>query len=244
MKLAEERNEYHNIKINVIGIISENREEYTLLELACHSYNFCLATLFESLMFMEQAFDMIGLSTCICSSSGVRRLLTNDKKIVQLKNIVCLDPIELQDIELAKNANVNLINFKEVLDIGQHNLVDPMGIDISPSQICTFVFTSGTEGAPKAVMINEENFVAVVSSSISSENGDFHDFDTGVSLAPFSHIAERMIFFVHISHYSKYGYVSKDQTKIIQDIRDIQPTILTVSPRFLNKIYQSMQEKI
>lgn len=73
--------------------MSENREEYTFLELATHSYNFTLSTLFESLMMLDEAFNKIGLTTCFCTGTSVKRLLNNDKPITILKNIICLDPI-------------------------------------------------------------------------------------------------------------------------------------------------------
>lgn len=64
-----------------------------------------------------------------------------------------MDSIELDDTENAKELNIRLINFKEVWYEGKSHLLDPLTINVTPEMVCTFVFTSGTEGAPKAVMI-------------------------------------------------------------------------------------------
>lgn len=137
-----------------------------------------------------------------------------------------------------------MIPFSEIFEVGAKNLIEPNSVEIKPEDLYTIVFTSGTEGDPKAVMITQEGFISILSDRLSTCNEDFHEFDTAVSLAPFNHVAERLILCTHMYHFSTYCFVSKDTTKIIDDIRDIKPTILQVSPRFFNKIYQSMQEKI
>jgi len=105
---------------------------------------------------------------------------------------------------------------------------------VSPDDAATVVFTSGTTGAPKGVVLTHRNVVYEATALLAANN--LTDAGTSVSYLPFAHIAERML-----SMYLPYvagGQVRllADASELAETLRELRPTRFFGVPRIWEKI--------
>jgi len=148
----------------------------------------------------------------------------------RLKLIVSLDP--------SKEAGIH--SWQTLIYGGAHYLVyrphrcESRWRAVSPDDTATVVFTSGTTGAPKGVVLTHRNVVYEAHALLAANN--LTDAGTSVSYLPFAHIAERML-----SMYLPYvagGHVRllADASELAQTLRELRPTRFFGVPRIWEKI--------
>ncbi len=112
---------------------------------------------------------------------------------------------------------------------------------LSLDDLLTLIYTSGTTGDPKGVMTDYRNMASVV-----RQHDTVLPFVAGdVSLAflPLSHIFERGWSFYALCRGGQNVYL-KNPMDVRQAIVDVKPHTLCVVPRFLEKVYSAVQEKV
>ena len=95
------------------------------------------------------------LKTVLCSGDNLPKLLSSESS---LQNIVSFDPIPPEAYKEAEKYGVRLWNFEEVLKEGEKNPREH--IEADPQDLFMIMYTSGTTGVPKGVMISNANMVA------------------------------------------------------------------------------------
>jgi long-chain acyl-CoA synthetase len=116
-------------------------------------------------------------------------------------------------------------------------------VDRSPaeaSELATLVYTSGTTGRPKGVMLSHRNILSNVLASIRAI--PVHEYDRFVSFLPLSHMLERTCgYYVAMAAGAQTVY-ARGITLLADDIREQQPTVLIAVPRIFERIHTRMQE--
>jgi long-chain acyl-CoA synthetase len=108
-----------------------------------------------------------------------------------------------------------------------------------PDDVATLLYTSGTTGDPKGVMLTHNN----VASNVKAAElvlGPF-DSDVTVSFLPLSHILQRMVDYLFFHGGTTIGY-ARDIRTAVDDMKVIQPTVLVSVPRIYEKIYNGVME--
>jgi len=107
--------------------------------------------------------------------------------------------------------------------------------------LATIIYTSGTTGRPKGVMLSHNN---IVSNVLDSANRI--PFDEGKSIAlsflPICHIYERMVTYIY-QFYSCSVYFGESIEKIGDNVKEVQPTVMTGVPRLTEKVYEKIIAK-
>ncbi|WP_020649146.1 AMP-dependent synthetase/ligase [Solimonas variicoloris] len=109
-----------------------------------------------------------------------------------------------------------------------------------PDDLAAIVYTSGTTGRPKGVMLTHRNVVANVEAVMAHfrvEAGDVF-----LSILPLSHTFERTIgYYLAVAAGAEVVYV-RSIAKIAEDLRTVRPTIVVAVPRIYERLYAAVQD--
>ncbi|VAW13252.1 Long-chain-fatty-acid--CoA ligase [hydrothermal vent metagenome] len=138
----------------------------------------------------------------------------------------------------------NCKNWKEVLELGtdtsNQNEVEKIKEAVRPDDLATLIYTSGTTGRPKGVMLSHAN---IVSNALSSSKR----FKTGadersLSFLPICHIYERMMIYLY-QYLGITIYFAESMEKIGDNLKEVEPHVMTAVPRLLEKVYDKIITK-
>jgi long-chain acyl-CoA synthetase len=136
-------------------------------------------------------------------------------------------------------------NWKEVIELGKDDSnqekVEQLMKKVDTNDLATIIYTSGTTGVPKGVMLSHKNIVSNVVDS--KPRLPIAEGRTKVlSFLPVCHIFERMLHYLYIQN-GLTIYFAESIEKISENIKDIKPNFMSVVPRLLEKIYDSIIAK-
>ncbi|MBK8557164.1 MAG: long-chain fatty acid--CoA ligase [Lewinellaceae bacterium] len=121
----------------------------------------------------------------------------------------------------------------------EQNGTDLPEIGITPKDIATILYTSGTTGVPKGVVLTHENIVSNVKAVLAITPLD--NSLTAVSFLPMSHIFERMVVYVYLTAgVSVFFVAALDQ--LPTTLKEVKPHFFTAVPRVLERSYERLLE--
>ncbi len=111
-----------------------------------------------------------------------------------------------------------------------------------PEDMATLIYTSGTTGEPKGVAITHSNYDAAIEKHLQLLH-QVKDTDLSMSFLPMSHILEKAWSFFCVT--KGIAIAVNYDPRLIQDtIHDVHPNIMCCVPRFWEKVYAGVKEKI
>lgn len=111
-----------------------------------------------------------------------------------------------------------------------------------PDDIATLIYTSGTTGEPKGVVLTHSNYDAAMKYHLERLT-NVTDKDISMSFLPMSHILEKAWSYFCITKGIVMA-VNYDPRNIQETIHDIHPNLMCCVPRFWEKVYAAVREKI
>ncbi len=112
--------------------------------------------------------------------------------------------------------------------------------EVDEEDVATIIYTSGTLGTPKGVMLTHHNLMSCV-----AYYGPHYPVPSSqkvVSFLPLSHIYERSVLYTHVYLGNATYYVENFGT-IMRDIADVKPEHFTTVPRVVEKVYNGFMRK-
>ncbi|MGZ9675609.1 AMP-dependent synthetase/ligase [Flavobacterium sp. GNP001] len=223
-----------NDKIALIS--SNNRTEWNIMDIGVLQTGAQTVPIYPTIS--EDDYEYIlnhsGAIYCFVSDAEVLRKVNLIKhKVPLLKEVYTFNTIE-------GNAH-----WSAVLDLGadtsNQNEVEERKNNVATEELATIIYTSGTTGKPKGVMLSHQNIVSNVLDSaprIPFEAGK----SRALSFLPICHIFERMILYLY-QYYGVSIYFGESIEKISDNIKEVQPTVITAVPRLLEKVYDKIYAK-
>ena len=143
----------------------------------------------------------------------------------------------------SEDSPVPVVNLSDWLKQGENT--DLKEVSIDPDDLAAIVYTSGTTGKPKGVMLTHDNVLSNVKSF--SQVIDVGSDDVFLSFLPFSHTFERTVTFYFTLFLGAEVGFARSVLKLAEDLKIIRPTIFVAVPRvfeqFHSRIKASLQSK-
>ncbi len=118
----------------------------------------------------------------------------------------------------------------------------PGAAPISPEALAAIVYTSGTTGRPKGVMLSHRNILANVNSILAVM--PVSEDDVLLSFLPLSHTFERTVgYYLPIAAGATVAY-ARSISQLMEDLATIKPTILVSVPRIYERAYAALRETV
>ncbi|GIU05134.1 AMP-dependent synthetase/ligase [Shewanella morhuae] len=107
--------------------------------------------------------------------------------------------------------------------------------------LLTLIYTSGTTGDPKGVMLDYRNMASTIRQH--DQKLAFQSGDVSLAFLPLSHVFERSWSFYVLCRGGHNVYLQNTQ-RVKEAISAVRPHTLCVVPRFLEKVYSAVQDKV
>lgn len=139
----------------------------------------------------------------------------------------------------------NALYFDEFLKIGEglprQSEVDSLCKEASYDEIASILYTSGTTGNSKGVILTHGQFHAAFKDNDEAVN--LHETDRVLNFLPYAHIFEKGWALLCITEGSTL-IINTDPHEVQKSMRETNPTCMCSVPRFWEKVYAGVQEKI
>jgi long-chain acyl-CoA synthetase len=112
---------------------------------------------------------------------------------------------------------------------------------ITPHDVVSILYTSGSSGMPKGVMLTHSNIVHNIKAVLMLP--PLQPEQRVISFLPFSHILERVACYTYIA-FGVSVYFSEQKENFTRDFNSVKPYFCTCVPRVLEKMYGYMQEQL
>ncbi len=134
-------------------------------------------------------------------------------------------------------ANERYLKLDDWLSGASDVLAEP--VDIDNNSLATIVFTSGTTGRPKGVMLSHKNILWNTYACSATE--DFYHDDVALSFLPLSHMFERTVgYYMPIMCGMSVAY-ARSIEQLGEDLQTIKPSVLVTVPRIFERVYNKIQ---
>ena len=215
-------------------LISENRPEWLISDLAIMlSYGI---TVPAYTTYTKKDYDFL-INDCKPSVIIVSNQAQFDKikdlivKYNFIKLIISFDVIDSKDTKI--------YNFKKIFDEKKIENKNLKSLDIKRTDLSCIIYTSGTQGNPKGVMLSHGGILSNCEGSLSLLREIISDKPKFLTWLPLSHSYEHTVQFVQIAIGAKVFY-AESIDKLIKNMNDCRPDIMTAVPRFYQNLFQKI----
>ena len=218
------------------AILSANRPEWAVADYACLCVGVRDVPIYPSLTAPQIAY--------ILQDSGARAVFAEDDvqlaklleirdQCPELRHIIVFDaPAEMPEGTVAWRDFVQL---------------DPLGLSdeafreealaARPESVATILYTSGTTGNPKGVLLTHANVGSNV--QVCRTLLDVSDTDSTLSFLPLSHVFQRTVDYVFFNVGCTIAY-ARDMTTVAEDLKIVRPTVAVSVPRLYERVYNAV----
>jgi len=231
-----------------VGILGANCQEWMVAMQAANRMSYITVPLYDTLGENAVQFIIEHSSTQVVFAEGKKMpelAKVVDKVGKLLKHIIYWGEAPQDALDLASSGSVNVVKYEDFYAAGEANLVD--GVASDPEDLCTIMYTSGTTGDPKGVMIKNKNVLAEISALQrylvhTGYKQDQHD--VYLSYLPLAHIFDRVAEEFYLSIGAKIGFWRGNAKLLTEDIVALRPTMFVGVPRIFERIVQGIEAKM
>ncbi|VAH78001.1 unnamed protein product [Triticum turgidum subsp. durum] len=230
------------------GIYGANSPEWIITMEACNAHGVYCVPLYDTLGAGAIEFILCHaeVEIAFAEEKKVAELLKTFPKSTEfLKTIVSFGKVTQEQKEEVSKCGLSIYSWDEFI-----SLAGDQEFDLPVNQrtdICTIMYTSGTTGDPKGVLISNASIICLIAGVdrlLNSVNERLEETDVYMSYLPLAHIFDRVVEELFMFHGASIGFWRGDVKLLVEDIGTLKPTILCAVPRVLDRIFSGLQAKI
>lgn len=139
----------------------------------------------------------------------------------------------------------NTLYFEDFLKLGEHLPrqceVEKLWAEANEDDLCNILYTSGTTGDSKGVMLSYGQYMAAIEANIKCV--PVGEKDRVMNFLPYTHIFERAWAYLALSKGAQL-IINTYPHEVQESMRETHPTSMSSVPRFWEKVYQAVHEQI
>ncbi len=234
-----------------VALLSDNRPEWVFTDLAVQAAGAITVPMYPTLSVEQVAFILRDSEATIAVASTpllLEKLTAAAVDAPALKTLVVMDVPPSWPPPLPR-PGMSVVSFAQVAERGHKQILDSWGVArkfhddakaVRPEDVATIVYTSGTTGEPKGVVLTHGNLIA----NVAGVDGvlDLGPDDRALSFLPLCHAFERTVVYFYLTHGVSVIFGESFNT-IGRDLAQTKPTIVTGVPRIFEKLHERIVSK-
>lgn len=215
-----------------VAVISNNRPEWNFVDFGCQQAGIISVPIFPTISTHDLQF--------ILNNAEVKAVFLSSKdiyaKLVSIEN-------EIPTVKYVHSFNeIEGVNhFSNFIEYGKKHPreaeIEAIKKEIHPHDLFTILYTSGTTGVPKGVMLSHSNLLSNVLASVNL--APFKPWWKALSFLPLNHVYERMVTTLYL-HQGVSIYYAEGIETVGDNLKEVQPQMFVSVPRLLERVYEKM----
>ena len=215
-----------------IGIVSGNRPEWNMLDFAIMQIAAISIPIYPTITQDDYRY--------ILNHAEMKIIFMEGKELRSKLKPIIPEVKTLKEVFTFDNMDEDFKSLDYLFELGKANpepeKLEKLKKTIQAGDMATIIYTSGTTGNPKGVMLSHSNIVhqilalQVIPSTWSK---------TALSFLPLCHAYERMLVYLY-QYLGMSVYYAESLATIADNIKEVQPTMMSAVPRLLEKIYDKL----
>jgi len=219
-----------------IAILSNNRPEWMVLDMAVQQTGAVLTPIYPTINVNELEF--------ILNDASVKMVFVSDQELYNKVQSIRSKTPSVQSV-YTFNVIQEALYWKDLLHSGSEEDLQKLQASknrIKPDELCTILYTSGTTGFPKGVMLSHHNILDNINNVNDILVPVCNYKDKALSFLPLNHIFERVVTYIYLFNGVSIYYAESLET-IGENLKEVHPTVFSTVPRLLEKVYEKIIAK-
>jgi long-chain acyl-CoA synthetase len=215
-----------------VGIVSGNRPEWNMIDFAAMQIGAVSVPIYPTISQDDYRH--------ILNHAEMKMIFIEGKELHKKLKPILPEMKNLKEIITFSPQDDEYKHFDQLVELGKQNPQPDRLAEIKQSiketDIASIIYTSGTTGIPKGVMLSHSNIINNFK-NVAEIPAKWNN--KALSFLPICHAYERVL--VYLYHYLGMSiYYVENLATISQNIKEVNPTMMTCVPRLLEKIYYKL----
>ena len=219
-----------------VAVLSNNRPEWLVLDLAVQQTGAVLTPIYPTISVNELEF--------ILNDASIKLVFVSDQDLYNKVQSIREKTPSVQAV-YTFNEIQEALNWKDLLHSGEAHDLEALKVSkeqVKGNELATILYTSGTTGFPKGVMLSHHNILDNIMNVEELLVPVCGASDRALSFLPLNHIFERVISYIYIFRGVSIYYAESLDT-VGDNLKEVKPNLFSIVPRLLEKVYENIMNK-